>query len=235
MKTTKKEDIVVAPPMTVYQNRYAHLRDLVSRHGGQSAMAEKLGVSRQQLSHIASDNPTRNIGDKQARKIEMTFGLPIGFIDQPLGVQTVDMDEISVAVPLLNITASMGAGAAIPWTEEAVYSMRISKQWIRHNTQATSFDRLAILTAHGDSMEPTFSDGSILLIDTAITSLKIDAVYVLAREEELFIKRVQRNLDGSFIIKSDNPQYESQRIDDPFKAGLLVQGRVLLTLNVKKL
>lgn len=165
----------------------------------------------------------------------MTFGLPIGHIDQPLGIVTLDMDEISVVVPLLNVTASMGAGAVIPWTEEAVFNMRISKHWLRHNTQATSFDRLAIITAHGDSMEPTFMDGSILLVDTAITNLKLDAIYVLARDSELFIKRVQRNIDGSFIIKSDNPQYEPQRIEDPFKAGLLVQGRVLITLNVKKL
>lgn len=235
MKQPKPVDAVPVPAMTVYQNRYAHLRDLIERHGGQSAVAEKLGVSRQQLSHIGAENPVRNIGDRQARKIEMTFGLPIGHIDQPLGIVTVDMDEISVVVPLLNVTASMGAGAVIPWTEEAVYTMRISKQWLRHNTQATSFDRLAIITAHGDSMEPTFSDGSILLVDTAITNLKIDAIYVLSRENELFIKRVQRNLNGSFIIKSDNPQYEPQRIEDPFKAGLLVQGRVLLTLNVKKL
>lgn len=235
MMDSKPTNAVPLPAMTVYQNRFAHLRDLINRHGGQSAVAEKLGVSRQQLSHIAAERPIRNIGDRQARKIEMTFGLPIGHMDQPLGIQTVDMDELSVVVPLLNVTASMGAGAAIPWTEEAVYTMRISKQWLRHNTQATSFERLAILTAHGDSMEPTFSDGSILLVDTSVTSLKIDAIYVLSRESELFVKRVQRNLDGSFIIKSDNPQYEPQRIDDPFKAGLLVQGRVLITLNVKKL
>lgn len=235
MKQSKSVDVVPTPTMTVYQNRYAHLRDIISRHGGQSAVAEKLGVSRQQLSHIGAETPVRNIGDKQARKIEMTFGLPIGHMDQPLGIVTVDMDEISVVVPLLNVTASMGAGAVIPWTEEAVFNMRISKHWLRHNTQATSFDRLAIITAHGDSMEPTFTDGSILLVDTAITNLKLDAVYVLSRDGELFIKRVQRNIDGSFIIKSDNPQYEPQRLEDPIKAGLLVQGRVLITLNVKKL
>lgn len=85
MKQPKPANVVPVPAMTVYQNRYAHLRDLIERHGGQSAVAEKLGVSRQQLSHVGAEKPIRNIGDKQARKIEMTFGLPIGHIDQPAG------------------------------------------------------------------------------------------------------------------------------------------------------
>lgn len=235
MTPKSKQTDVQIPAATVYQNRYAHLRDIISRHGGQSKVAERLEISKQQISHIGSDNPIRNIGDRQARKIEMAFGLPIGLMDQPLGITTVDMDEISVVVPLLNVTASMGAGALVPWNEEVIHTMRISKHWLRNNTQATSFERLALITAHGDSMEPTFQDGSTLLVDTAVTNLKLDAIYVLARGDELFIKRVQRNIDGSFIIKSDNPQYSDQHVDDPLKAGLLVMGRVLLTWNVKKL
>lgn len=43
MKQPKATEVVPIPAMTVYQNRYAHLQDLISRHGGQSAVAEKLG------------------------------------------------------------------------------------------------------------------------------------------------------------------------------------------------
>jgi SOS-response transcriptional repressor LexA len=223
------------PAKTVYQNRYDHIRDLIERHGGASKMAEMLGVSRQQISHIASANPIKNIGDRLARRIEMTFGLPIGTIDQPIGIAAIDMDEFSVVVPLLNVTASMGPGAIVPWSEEVVHTMRISKMWIRQNTQASAFDRLGLITAKGDSMTPTFDDGSILLVDTTVTQLRLDAVYVLARGDELFIKRVQRNIDGTFLIKSDNPQYSPQQIEDPFKAGLMVLGRVLLAWSVRKL
>lgn len=234
-KSTDPAAALPTPLTTVYQNRYAHIRDIVSRHGGQTKVAEMLGVSKQQMSHIASETAPKNIGDRQARKIEMAFGLPIGIMDQPIGIQSVNMDEFSVEVPLLNITASMGAGAVIPWSEEVVHRMRLSKSWVRQNTQATSFDRLALVSGKGDSMHPTFGDGDILLVDTSITNIRLDAVYVLARGDELFIKRVQRNLDGTFMIKSDNPLYEAQKIDDPSKIGLLVLGRVLIAWSSKKL
>lgn len=220
-----------------YQNRYEHLRKIIEQHGGASEVARKLEVSKQYVSNLcpSEGQPARRIGDKTARKIESTFGLALGSIDQTANISKPEQDERTVNVPMLNVIVSMGAGAIAPWEEEVMQNVRVSKQWIRQNTQATSFDRLAIITAKGDSMEPTFSDGSTLLIDTSITSIKLDAVYVLARSEELFVKRIQRNIDGSVRIISDNPMYAAQVVDDPIKAGLLVFGRVLLAWNIKKL
>lgn len=183
----------------IYQNRYAHLRDIIERHGGQSAVAEKLEVSKQY----------------------------IGTIDQPIGGHGAVSDDATVTVPLLNVVASMGHGAVMDWEEETVQEMRFSKRWLRHNTDASSFATLAVVTAKGDSMMPTFTDGSILLVDASFTQLKVDGVYVLRRDDELFIKRIQRNLDGSFDVISDNPQYKVQVIRDPLKNNILVLGRLL--------
>lgn len=46
---------------------------------------------------------------------------------------------------------------------------------------------------------------------------------------------MQRNLDGSFDVISDNPAYKVQVLHDPLKAGVLVLGRVLLAMNMRKL
>jgi phage repressor protein C with HTH and peptisase S24 domain len=219
----------------IYQNRYEHLRDIIERHGGQSAVAEKLEVSKQYINLIGSEKAHKTIGNRMARKIETEFGMPIGTIDQEAGAKRVDMEEHSVGVPMLNAVASMGAGAAVQWEEETVQNIRFSKRWLRHNTEASSFSALAIVTAKGDSMAPTFEDGAILLVDTAITQMKVDAVYVLLREDELFVKRIQRNMEGSFDVISDNPSYKTQTIKDPVTSGLLVLGRVLLALCMKKM
>ena len=219
----------------VYQNRYEHLRDIIERHGGQTAVAEKLEVTKQYLGTIGAEKPRKNIGHKMARKIETVFGMPIGTLDSPLGGSTPSSDDSSVAVPMLNVVASMGHGAVMNWEEETVREVRFSKRWLRHNTDASSFTTLAVITARGDSMMPTFVDGSILLVDTSHTQVKIDGVYVLRRDDELFIKRVQRNLDGTLDVISDNPQYKVQVISNPFKSGILVLGRVLLAMNMHKL
>ncbi len=220
---------------SVYQNRYEHLRDIIERQGGQSAVATKLEVSKQYINLIGSEKASKTIGNAMARKIETVFGMPIGSIDQQLGSKRIEVEEHSVNVPLLNAVVSMGSGAATQWEEETVQNIRFSKRWLRHNTEASSFQALAIVTARGDSMTPTFEDGAILLIDTSVTQLKIDTVYVLLREDELFVKRIQRNIDGSFDIISDNPAYRVQTIKNPAEAGLLVLGRVVLSLNLKKL
>lgn len=138
----------------IYQNRYAHLRDIIERHGGQSAVAEKLEVSKQYIGTVGSDNPRKNIGNRVARKIETVFGLPIGTIDQPIGGHGAVSDDATVTVPLLNVVASMGHGAVMDWEEETVQEMRFSKRWLRYNTDASSFATLAVVTAKGDSMMP---------------------------------------------------------------------------------
>lgn len=223
--------------LTIYQIRYANVRDLVERMGGGTAFAVKTGMSKQLVSNISRENPSKTIGSRLARKIEAELGLPAGKLDTPEGMQVVQHspEDESVPVPVLNIIASAGPGAVMPWGEEVIHHMRLSKHWLRNNTRATSFDRLAIITAKGDSMVPTFDDGSVLLVDTAITNMKIEGIYTIARGDDLYIKRVQRNLDGSYDVISDNKAYSQQRIEDPHKEGFMVLGRVMVAWNPRKL
>ena len=168
----------------VYQHRYDHLREIIERHGGQSAVAEKLEVTKQYLGTIGSENPkkTSATDGPQDRNHLWPANRHNGF---PLGISASSMDDSSVTVPLLNVVASMGHGATMDWEEETVQEVRFSKRWLRHNTEASSFSTLAVITARGDSMSPTFADGSILLVDTSHTQTKIDGVYVLRRDDEL--------------------------------------------------
>lgn len=217
---------------TVYQNRYRAVRQLVEECGGPSRFADRTGLARQQVTHIASANPVKQIGDKLARRIEAAMGLPIGVLDGLESGDKPDISQHSVEVPLLNVTAGMGAGAQIPWDEEVIHRALISKEWLRHHTTATTFSRLALVTGRGDSMRPTFNHGDTLLIDTSATAIKQDAIYVLSRSGELYIKRVSRNIDGTFDIISDNPVYAPRTIADPAKDGLLILGRVLCVWRV---
>ena len=53
-----------------------------------------------------------------------------------------------------------------------------------------------------------------------------DGIYVLLYDDELLVKRCQRDLDtGDLIVKSDNPKYDSFRVREPDK--LTVIGRAV--------
>lgn len=141
-----------------------------------------------------------------------------------------------VDVPVMNAAGSMGGGLLAPEHDAIVDHMRLATEWIRRNLTAVSRPaNLAVLTAYGDSMTPTFNSGDMLLVDTGVADLKLDAVYVLDRDGELFIKRVQRRMDGALVIRSDNPLYESFVMQESELARLRVLGRVVWAWNGKSL
>ena len=99
----------------------------------------------------------------------------------------------------------------------------------------SSLDNLALITGLGDSMEGTFSDGDVLLVDRGVTEVKLDAVYVLSLHDELYIKRLQRRPDGSLLMISDNDKYPPYVIENGDRDAFKVEGRVLLAWNARKL
>jgi hypothetical protein len=72
-------------PLTIEQIRHLNARLLVDEAGSQSKFAERMEQSRQQVSHYASRTPIKNIGSALARRIEVTFQRPIGWMDRPNG------------------------------------------------------------------------------------------------------------------------------------------------------
>lgn len=140
-------------------------------------------------------------------------------------------------VRISNASASMGLGIPTIDNEQSITSMQLTRSWINgHIKKITSVDDLAILTAYGDSMTPTFNDGDLLLVDRGIHHIDVDGVFVLQRRDELFVKRLQRRYkDGAIIIKSDNPLFGEEIVENGEREHLEVLGRVLWAWAGKKL
>lgn len=143
----------------------------------------------------------------------------------------------AVIVKVFDARASMGLGLAQPEHDTVVDHIRLTKGWVRtHLPTISGPDSLAVISAYGDSMSPTFADGDILLVDRGVHDIKVDAVYVLALNNELYIKRIQRRItDGAVIIKSDNPLYDPVVVENGERDGLRVLGRVVWAWNGRKL
>lgn len=158
--------------------------------------------------------------------------------EAPAATMPQTRDSESALLPITNAAGSMGYGAAQPDQDMIVDTMRVTKSWVRTSLpNVTSLDSLAILTAYGDSMEPTFSDGDLVLVDRGVHEVKLDAIYVLERHNELFIKRVRRNMqDGSLMIQSDNQLFgPPERVENGERENLHVLGRVVWAWRGKKL
>jgi phage repressor protein C with HTH and peptisase S24 domain len=76
-------------------------------------------------------------------------------------------------------------------------------------------------------MVPTIQHGDVLLIDTSDQEFAQYGIYVLEIEGERLVKRVQRKLDGSLTLISDNPSYERDFLPTDKAASVRAVGRVV--------
>lgn len=215
--------------------RLRNARQLAEQVGGIPPFAKRMDVTRQYAHHIIGNKAFKPIGRNMARRIEEVFGVPVGWLDVDHSAGShVKPDEGVVEVPLLDVYGSMGSGAVAPWHEQVVERIAITKHWLRHNVDASAFEHLAIITGKGDSMEPTFTNKALLLVDRGTSSVNDDGVYVLLRDDQLFVKRVQRRLGSkAWRIISDNPTYQPEDVENP--GGILTLGRVVAAWNPCKL
>jgi len=235
--------------------RRQNLRYLVEQYG-QSVVAKAVGKPDRQIADILAAR--KSFGEKVARSMEANWLKARGEhidLDSPGMVR--DMGEASpsmrggfmvsepvasygdeLTIPIANASASMGYGRQAVEYDQVVDFMRVTRTWLQTRLPAvTSVENLAILAAYGDSMEPTFADGDLVLVDRGINEIKPDAVYVLWRDDNLFIKRVRRRLeDGALMIQSDNQLYgPPERVENGARAALQVLGRVVWAWRGKKL
>jgi len=122
------------------------------------------------------------------------------------------------------IHASAGHGSTVEH-EVQTEPMSFRTDWLRK--EGFPAERLAIIRAKGDSMEPTISDNDVILILLTNGDAPRDGLYVIRLEGGLFVKRLQFEPLGSVLIKSDNPAYSSTKIAKEDRSQLHVIGRVV--------
>lgn len=129
-----------------------------------------------------------------------------------------------VMVPRYEIAAAAGFGGFAN-DEEPVAFLAFRTDWLRGAADIRP-DQAALISATGDSMDPTIRSGDLLLVDMGVTQIMDDAIYVVSLSDRLMVKRIQRFHDGSIAICSDNPSYADDRLTREETENLTVAGRV---------
>jgi SOS-response transcriptional repressor LexA len=230
--------------MTINQTRLKNLLTLISENKSMANVARLSDTSEKYLWQIVHERKlpsgkTQGVGNNLARKLEAGCNKPAGWLDAPhhaLTKQASREHKDYLAIPVFEASASMGLGKIQPEQDLIVGGITLSNDWVRQNLGSISSSKnLAVIPAYGDSMTPTFRDGDLLLIDRGVDSIRLDAVYVLALSQELFVKRLQRRPDQSLLMISDNKAYEPYNITAKDRSLLSVLGRVVWAWNGLKL
>ena len=135
-----------------------------------------------------------------------------------------DADDF-ILLPKRVEAAAAGAGTPQPALPETEY-IAFRRDWVRTALGIDPADMI-LETAVGESMRPTIGDGDLLLVDTKDRTVASFGVYVLEIGGERLVKRVQRKLDGTLVLISDNETYQPDLVSADMLRDVTVIGRVV--------
>jgi len=141
------------------------------------------------------------IPNSQLSNIAKAINVPINYL------LTGDnkMPNNTVSFELLNIKDYKGSDLAKFDNIHDVFT--VDREWFIDVFKKQPTPTMKIVFAQCESMQPTFTQGDFLLVDTDDTNIN-DGVYIFKVDDRLFIKRLQI-MPGKILVISDNKKYES--------------------------
>ena len=143
----------------------------------------------------------------------------------PAGADAPAFDGEFVLVPRYDVRVSAGHGTLVH-SDQVVDHLAFKRDWVVDQLRVKP-EKLALVQIIGDSMEPTLRDGDLALVQVGERRLKDGAAYVIEAAGELRVKRIARRLDGSVLVKSDNPRYADEEVSAEAAEQLRVLGQVI--------
>lgn len=130
----------------------------------------------------------------------------------------------SVGIPRYDVRLSAGGGSFVE-RAELLDRIPFTPRFLRRKLGRGTPEGLVIVEAAGDSMEPTTSDGDLVMIDTGDTTAQ-DGLYALVFEDALMVKRLHRMLDGIEIASDNRELYRPIVLPKERLAEVQIVGRV---------
>lgn len=118
-------------------------------------------------------------------------------------------------------STSSGWPGALPVIGQLIFTAGYLK------ARSLSGETLAAIKVEGDAMSGLLSEGDTLMFDRSRSKLEGEAVYVIRLDDRLQPKRLQRQLDGSVQIISENKSYRDLVVPKEALADLEIPGRVV--------
>ena len=197
----------------------ARLHELAQKLGGGSEIARRANISASLVSRYLSGTNKPSFTNLAA--IAQGCGVSLDWlVFGRTNLRTGIDNSMQVTIPFYHQGASAGPGA---FTDDTPASEMIA---LPAPFLGRSGSALFAVPAKGDSMEPLIRDGSLLVAERIQTPH--EGIYVLARNELVFVKRIQPREPGVLRVISENPAYASEdvRLDDPHQ-NFRILGRVI--------
>jgi len=127
--------------------------------------------------------------------------------------------------PEVNVSAGGGAYES----DDAYESLEVPPYFINMLGGKENLKNIDAINVVGDSMEPTLNSDNIIFIDKTRNDVSRDGIYAFTTNHGLFVKRIQRRVDGKLDVISDNKDYPTQILD---KNEVFIVGKVVSSFGM---
>lgn len=209
-------------------NQLAHLPPqqvletlIVDRGEDFASLSRLLGRNAAYIQQFIKRGTPKKLAEDDRRTLARYFGIK----ETLLGAPEDDRPPKMMVVPVLDVRASAGHGAASS-RETKLGAIAFETRWLK-SLSAGSIADLSVIQVIGDSMEPTLADGDDVIVDRSDGNARLrDGIYVLRADDQLLVKRLARvPTKSGVVVHSDNPAYPSW--EPKLRSDVDVVGRVL--------
>lgn len=93
--------------------RRENLRRLIREHHGPKAFGERVSLATSFLVQMAGPNPTRNVSEATARKVEEALDLPSGWMDTPAEAIAIEPVNTSLVTEVIRLVGQQCEAAGV--------------------------------------------------------------------------------------------------------------------------
>ena len=183
------------------------------------ALAKAAGVDFVWLALGIGDCPEPTVASKNASRLSSAFRA-----QHELAEASSSPSNEFTLIDSFAVFASAGHGSDVG-SELRTEPMSFRTDWLKK--EGFPEDRLAVIRARGDSMEPTISDNDVILVLLSNGDAPRDGLHVIRLDGGLFVKRLQFDPFGGLSVVSDNPAYKSYSVSKEQRADVHIIGRVV--------
>lgn len=197
--------------------------------GNKAAMARAAGVNPNQVNLVLSSNPQirRNLGETLARRIEGHLGLRKNQLDEAIG----SMGPSARLVASVDLVPRLGSVLRKTVLLDSVHANDRALRML--DSHIGDLDHLWLAEIATAEMAPELSVGDCVLVQTGVSDVAVDGIYVLAKGEQVFLRRVHRQLSGGLLVSTGLTMGEQVHLTD--LNDFQVLARIPLVIGIRRL
>lgn len=201
-----------------YTELQEKLQLLKGKKISQSKIGEVIGTTRQNIGS-KFNNPKSEVSVSELQKVESFYN--VSLYRSPVR----ENDTVSISVDYYpDVFGSCGKGQFV--LSEQKELIQVPQKFFNHFSTQKHY---SVINAIGESMLPTLRPKDKLIVEHwQGEQIKDNQVYVFCYKDEIFVKRLIKNID-EIIVKSDNPDpmYRPRYIEKEDMNNILIVGEIV--------